>query len=271
MEQSSLLSGDRYLASNRFNVRSGGMQTFEKRWADRKSLLETREGFRFFTLLKRTPAFGIQYDSDFGNYMSFTYWDEKKHYDAWRTSKDFKSAHGGGGLFDFIKMITGALFVVNGPPKPAFFDALLMKSADHSATLHKTYHVNTPVEYDSVTNLIKPNLFVAQNRFTVIPGKEREFETQWASRSSYLENVPGFLSFALLRRSDKVDDGFNYISTSLWADQQAFADWRNSESFTAAHARAHHQHEASKPVLYFQSPKLAFYEGKMTICSERGI
>lgn len=250
------------------------MSTFEKRWADRKTLLQTREGFRFFTLLKRVSLFGIQYDSDFGNYMSFTYWDEKKHYDSWRTSKDFKSAHGGGGLFDFIKMLTGALFVVNGPPKPAFYDALLLKTSNHSTSLHQTYNADTPLQFDPVSNLIKPNLFVAQNRFAILPGKEADFEAQWASRNSYLEQVPGFLSFSLLRRSEKADDGFNYISTSLWESPAAFENWRNSENFTAAHARAHSHHSqdaASAPKLYTQHPKLAFFEGKMTICSDRGI
>jgi hypothetical protein len=31
----------------------------------------------------------------FGNYVSFTIWQEKKHFNAWRGGEAFKEAHGG--------------------------------------------------------------------------------------------------------------------------------------------------------------------------------
>lgn len=70
------LKADRYLATNRFRVRDNSMPKFEKRWADRTSRLALLPGFRFFSLFRRVPAFGVTYSDDegYGNYISFTYW-----------------------------------------------------------------------------------------------------------------------------------------------------------------------------------------------------
>jgi heme-degrading monooxygenase HmoA len=264
------LHADRYLASNRFHVREGAMKTFEKRWVDRKSALETIPGFRFFTLLKRVSLFGVKYDSEFGNYVSFTYWDSKPDYQAWRNSDAFKATHGGGGIFDFIRMLTSSIFVVQGPPKPVFYDALLFKACNDSDLLHAKYNSDKPVEYDDATQLLNPSVFVAQNRFTVISGQELAFEEHWANRPSYLDQVPGFLAFSLLRREGKPDDGFSYLSSTIWENQDAFVAWSNSDQFKAAHASAHHS-TTNRPTMYQQSPKLAFFEGKLSLCGNRGV
>jgi heme-degrading monooxygenase HmoA len=42
-------------------------------------------------------------------------------------------------------------------------------------------------------------MFIAMNRFKVIPGAQAEFEKVWTSRDTRLRDVPGFLSFHLLR------------------------------------------------------------------------
>jgi hypothetical protein len=34
----------------------------------------------------------------------------------------FKEAHGGGGLSGFVGLLTTALFILDGGPKPAFYD-----------------------------------------------------------------------------------------------------------------------------------------------------
>lgn len=81
------LTRERYIATNRFKVRSNAGAKFEKRWADRKSRLADLAGFRFFTLLKRVDAFDSDYkdDGEAGNYISFTIWENKDNFDAWRT------------------------------------------------------------------------------------------------------------------------------------------------------------------------------------------
>lgn len=74
-------------------------------------------------------------------------------------------------------------------------------------------------------------MFVAMNHFRVVEGKEEEFEQVWKARETYLEGVPGFVRFALLRGDDRGE----YISHSTWMSREAFIDWTNSEAFTAGH------------------------------------
>jgi hypothetical protein len=42
-------------------------------------------------------------------------------------------------------------------------------------------------------------MFIAMNRFKVLPGQEAAFEEVWLNRETHLEDVPGFKSFHLLR------------------------------------------------------------------------
>ena len=51
-----LLKRDRYVATNRFTVRSGKDAKFEQRWATRKSRLATLEGFKYFQLMRRVKV-----------------------------------------------------------------------------------------------------------------------------------------------------------------------------------------------------------------------
>ncbi len=74
-------------------------------------------------------------------------------------------------------------------------------------------------------------MFIAMNRFSVAPGKETDFETIWRERETYLQDVPGFVQFALLR----ADNAAEYISHSTWRDRQSFIDWTQSEAFAAGH------------------------------------
>ena len=59
--------------------------------------------------------------------MSFTVWETKDNFNAWRTGDAFKEAHGGGkfNISGFVSLISTALFIIKGSPKPAFYDALL--------------------------------------------------------------------------------------------------------------------------------------------------
>jgi heme-degrading monooxygenase HmoA len=77
-------------------------------------------------------------------------------------------------------------------------------------------------------------MFIAMNNFSVTAGKEGDFENTWKSRSSYLQGVPGFVHFALLRG----DQPGEYISHSTWVDRDAFLAWTKSESFVAGHRQA---------------------------------
>ena len=69
-------------------------------------------------------------------------------------------------------------------------------------------------------------------RLAAGPGEIRE--AHWRKRETYLESVPGFLRFALLRG----DEPGSYVSHSSWASREAFEAWTRSESFQRAHAQA---------------------------------
>lgn len=265
LSQESLIA-ERYVATNRFKVRPGQEAKFEKRWADRKSRLAQLKGFRFFSLLKRTAVFGADYskDGDDGNYISMTVWKEKDDFDAWRTGDAFKEAHGGGGLTDFIKLVTTALFILDGKPKPAFYDGLLPALSTDKVSFDSDGGWRK-IESDGV-NLLPTDIFVAQNRFRVSEGNQAAFEARWAARESQLASVPGFISFYMLRRdADKADDGFNYISASIWKDQESFKAWQSSPDFAAAHSKA-----GQGESLYEGPPRIAFYEGKLALVSAQG-
>ena len=64
-------------------------------------------------------------------------------------------------------------------------------------------------------------MFVAMNRFRVVPEREQDWERIWKERESYLQDVPGFVQFALLRGDEEGD----YISFSVWRDRAAFDAW----------------------------------------------
>ncbi|MDZ4278070.1 MAG: antibiotic biosynthesis monooxygenase [Dehalococcoidia bacterium] len=74
-------------------------------------------------------------------------------------------------------------------------------------------------------------MFVAMNQFSVAEGQEEQFERTWRERKSYLESVPGFVQFALLRG----DGEREYVSHSTWRDRDAFVAWTQSEAFVAGH------------------------------------
>jgi heme-degrading monooxygenase HmoA len=77
-------------------------------------------------------------------------------------------------------------------------------------------------------------VFIAMNRFQVVPEREADFERIWKERETYLQEVPGFVAFALLR-GDRPGD---YISHSTWQDRDAFLGWTRSESFVKGHRQA---------------------------------
>ncbi len=75
-------------------------------------------------------------------------------------------------------------------------------------------------------------MFIAMNRFQVVPGRGDDFERIWRERETYLDGVPGFVRFALLR-----GENGEYLSHSTWTSRETFEAWTNSESFRKGHAQ----------------------------------
>lgn len=103
-------------------------------------------------------------------------------------------------------------------------------------------------------------MFIAMNRFQVLKGKEEEFETVWLGRESYLDRVPGFVEFHLLKGPEHEDHTL-YASHTIWQDKAAFEAWTRSEEFRAAHARAGNNRTGP---MYLGHPKFEGFEVKLT-------
>jgi heme-degrading monooxygenase HmoA len=80
-------------------------------------------------------------------------------------------------------------------------------------------------------------MFIAMNRFKVVAGRESDFEESWRSRETFLQEVPGFVSFMLLRNDAVADGVSDFISHTTWANREAFDAWRAGQDFRRAHAQ----------------------------------
>jgi len=81
-------------------------------------------------------------------------------------------------------------------------------------------------------------MFIAMNRFQVEEKNEAAFEDLWLNRESHLHKLDGFVEFHMLKGALN-DDGIRlYASHTVWADEDAFKAWTNSESFRDAHRNA---------------------------------
>jgi len=102
-------------------------------------------------------------------------------------------------------------------------------------------------------------MFLAMNRFRIKKGGEAQFVEHWRKRESYLAEVPGFQGFHLLQLEPLSDEPCEYTlfaSHTMWASEQAFDDWTQSEAFRKAHANA-----AQTPrELYMGPPQLELFK-----------
>ena len=78
-------------------------------------------------------------------------------------------------------------------------------------------------------------MFIAMNRFKIIPGNEEDFLNIWRNRETFLDEVPGFKEFNLLK-GPATDEYSLFASHSIWDSKQAFENWTKSEAFRNAHA-----------------------------------
>ena len=103
-------------------------------------------------------------------------------------------------------------------------------------------------------------MFIAMNRFQIALGFEEGFEKIWRERETYLEEVPGFVSFALLKGTslseESAADHSLYASHTVWASRECFDAWTQSEHFRKAHAQA-----SAPKGTYLGHPNLELFEG----------
>jgi heme-degrading monooxygenase HmoA len=102
-------------------------------------------------------------------------------------------------------------------------------------------------------------MFIAMNRFKVLPDATAAFEEVWTSRDTFLREVPGFQTFHLLRGPAR-DDHVLYSSHTVWRDKADFEAWTRSEAFRKAHAGA----GSNKP-MYLGHPEFEGFEVIQTV------
>jgi len=76
-----------FIAMNRFRVKKGSEEAFEKVWLSRDSQLAKVPGFVEFHLLK-----GPEHE-DFTLYASHSVWQSRAAFEAWTRSAEFRAAH----------------------------------------------------------------------------------------------------------------------------------------------------------------------------------
>jgi heme-degrading monooxygenase HmoA len=106
-------------------------------------------------------------------------------------------------------------------------------------------------------------MYIAMNRFRVTKGSETAFEHVWLPRDTYLDQVPGFVEFHLLK-GPEAEDHTLYASHTIWDNRSAFEAWTRSEAFRAAHHRA----GDNKP-LYLGHPQFEGFEVCQTVLMHR--
>jgi len=107
-------------------------------------------------------------------------------------------------------------------------------------------------------------MYIAINRFRVLPGAEQEFEALWLNRESRLQDVPGFVEFHMLK-GPASEEHTLYASHTVWRDHGAFEAWTRSEAFRAAHGKA----GGTRP-LYDGHPQFEGFDVIQTIGREDG-
>ena len=104
-------------------------------------------------------------------------------------------------------------------------------------------------------------MFIAMNRFKVVPGAQTEFEQVWMTRDTHLREVPGFVEFHLLRGPER-DDHVLYSSHTVWRSRADFEAWTRSDAFRLAHRSA----GGNKP-LYLGHPEFEGFDIIQTVAN----
>jgi heme-degrading monooxygenase HmoA len=89
VDASPVETGDQamFIAMNRFRVKKGSEEAFEKVWLSRDTQLTKVPGFVEFHLLKGPE------NEDFTLCSSHTVWQSKAAFEAWTRSEEFRAAH----------------------------------------------------------------------------------------------------------------------------------------------------------------------------------
>jgi heme-degrading monooxygenase HmoA len=77
-------------------------------------------------------------------------------------------------------------------------------------------------------------MFVVINRATIAPEHADHFESMFMSRARRVDQMPGFVSFQLLKPTKAGD---SYMVMVTWESKEHYHAWLKSDAFHAGHSR----------------------------------
>ena len=309
-----LFKRDRYIATNRFSVRKNQQAKFEKRWATRKSKLALLEGFQYFHLMRRVTLIDDQDNDDkdenneptttttmkttylggdskdeaFENYISFTIWNKKSHFSAWRSGEAFKEAHGGTSIAAFVSTMLNSARVLRGAPRPAFYDSLFLQKQTIPTFIPETidgWRCN--VKADGIHTL-QPECFVSMQKFFIpTAAAATEFEQFWSNNNKKMmmnsksqddnddDNIPGFVLRSVMRRDGQAkghgivqmeSSEPTYVTVTIFQDLSSYQAWMKKENKNSNTTTTHLPASFSN----IKPPETVYYEGTLVISSPQG-
>ena len=268
-----LMKRDRYIATNRFTVRRNQQAKFEKRWATRKSKLAVLEGFKYFQLMRRVKLLndsdttvydeGDTDEDSFENYVSFTIWQKKSHFNAWRNGEAFKEAHGGTSIGAFLSTMVSSAMVLRGAPRPAFYDALYLRSRPPTE-LPSTVDGWRQVDADGVHTLDAES-YMHMTKYYIPAEYMKQFESEY---THVAHQDPAMVASALMRRDARAKghgikemtlDEPSYVAVRIFDSKQEWVDFVKNNG------------QGVLQVDYARKPtEVELYEGTLVISSEQG-
>jgi heme-degrading monooxygenase HmoA len=199
-----------------------------------------------------------------------------------------------------ILPVVNSALVLQGPPKPAFYDGLLVQSVPPPIIPETVDGWRDMVEIADGIQTLPTECFVACNQFYVPMEHAAAFEQRWATRESKLQDCDGFVAFTMMRRDGQqkghgtvpMDESEpTYVSTTIWKDRASFDKWRIGSTFSQAHGSGSKKDTSSSDTkasssseggtavsppspptlsLWNRPPQPVFYEGTLVITKEDG-
>jgi hypothetical protein len=112
-------------------------------------------------------------------------------------------------------------------------------------------------------------MFIAMNRFRVKRGAEDAFEKVWLSRDLYLERVPGFVEFHLLKGPEAEDNTIR--STPHMRCGRAKPPSRRGPNRRSSALRMRRAGNDTTGPLYLDHPKFEGFEVRQTVTHKAAV
>jgi len=96
-------------------------------------------------------------------------------------------------------------------------------------------------------------MFVVMNRIPINPDYADAFIERFQDRAALVDNMPGFVSFRLLRPAQ---EGEPFVVETYWERKEDFENWTQSDEFKQGHAQTGRLPKEA----FLDHPKLELFE-----------